>query len=52
MKVKDILAQLSDFSPESDIFVYDDDNDRVLDIACVAEDDADESNPPRVFVFV
>lgn len=52
MKVKDVKAMLADFDDEADISVYDDDNDRVLDIACVAEDEADESEPPRVFIFV
>lgn len=51
MKIKDIIDQLTKFDPDSDVAIYDDDNDRVLDIGAIDEDDADEENPPRVFIF-
>ena len=51
MKVKDLLEQLTEFDPDSEVAVYDDDNDRMLDVSCIDNDDADDSNPPRVLIF-
>ena len=51
MKIKDLLEQLREFDPESEVAIYDDDNDRMLDVSCIDSDDADDSNPPRVLIF-
>ena len=51
LKVKDLLEQLTEFDPDSEVAIYDDDNDRMLDVSCRDNDDADDSNPPRVLIF-
>ena len=50
MKVKDLLEQLTEFDPDSEVAIYDDDG-RMLDVSCIDNDDADDSNPPRVLIF-
>ena len=44
MKVKDLIKQLIEFEQESEIVVYDDDNDRTLHIVCVDADKCDEQD--------
>lgn len=50
LKVKDLLEQLTEFDPDSEVAIYDDDG-RMLDVSCIDNDDADDSNPPRVLIF-
>ena len=53
MTVKDLIRQLMDFEENSEVIIYDDDNDRVLEIACVDADEGDESNEsPQVMIIV
>lgn len=53
MRVKDLIAQLMEFDENSEVIVYDDDNDRVLEIACVDADEGDESDEdPQVMIIV
>lgn len=53
MIVKDLIRQLMNFEENSEVIIYDDDNDRTLEIACVDIDEDDESNKsPRVMIIV
>ena len=53
MTVKDLIRQLMDFEENSEVIIYDDDNDRVLEIACVDADEGDESDEsPQVMIIV
>lgn len=53
MKVNDLIKQLMEFDGKSEIIVYDDDNDRVLEIACIDVDEGDESDEaPQVMIIV
>ena len=53
MTVKDLIRQLMDFEENSEVIIYDDDNDRVLEIACVDTDEGDESDEsPQVMIIV
>ena len=53
MTVKDLIRQLMDFEENSKVIIYDDDNDRVLEIACVDADEGDESDEaPQVMIIV
>ena len=53
MTVKDLIRQLMDFEENSEVIIYDDDNDRALEIACVDADEGDESDEsPQVMIIV
>lgn len=55
MTVKDLIRQLMEFEENSEVIVYDDDNDndRTLQIACVDADEGDESDEaPQVMIIV
>lgn len=53
MTVKDLIRQLMEFEENSEVIVYDDDNNRTLQIACVDADESDESNEePQVMIIV
>lgn len=53
MTVKDLIRQLMNFEENSEVIIYDDDNDRTLEIACVDIDEDDESDKsPRVMIIV
>lgn len=53
MTVKDLIRQLMEFEENSEVIVYDDDNDRTLQIACVDTDEGDESDEePQVMIIV
>lgn len=53
MRVKDLIVQLMEFDENSEVIVYDDDNDRVLEIACVDADEGDELHEdPQVMIIV
>lgn len=53
MRVKDLIVQLMEFDENSEVIVYDDDNDRVLEITCVDADEGDESDEdPQVMIIV
>lgn len=43
MRVKDLIVQLMEYDENSEVIVYDDDNDRTLEVACVDADEGDES---------
>ena len=44
MRVKDLIVQLMEYNENSEVIVYDDDNDRILEVACVDADEGDESD--------
>lgn len=44
MRVKDLIVQLMEYDENSEVIVYDDDNDRTLEVACVDADKGDESD--------
>jgi len=51
--VKDLIRQLMEFEENSEVVVYDDDNDRTLKIVCVDADEGDESDEsPQVIIIV
>lgn len=53
MTVKNLIRRLMDFEENSEVIIYDDDNDRVLEIACVGADEGDESDEsPQVIIIV
>lgn len=52
MRVKDLIAQLIEFDENSEVIVYDDDNDRVLEIACVDADEGDESDEDQQVMII
>lgn len=44
MRVKDLIVQLMEYNENSEVIVYDDDNDRILEVACVDADEGEESD--------
>ena len=53
MTVKDLVRQLMDFEEDSEVIIYDEDNDRTLQIACIDADEGDESDEsPQVMIIV
>jgi hypothetical protein len=53
MRVMDLIQQLMGFDANSEVIVYNDDNDRTFKIACIDVDEGDESNEnPQVMIIV
>ena len=53
MRVKDLILQLMEYDENSEVIIYDDDNDRTLEVACVDVDEGDESDEnPQVMIIV
>ena len=53
MTVKDLIKQLMDFEENSEVIIYDDDDDRFFEIACVDADEGDKSDElPQVLIIV
>ena len=44
MRIKDLIEQLSTYEENSEVIIYDDDNDREDEIAAIDEDEGDESD--------
>lgn len=44
MRIKDLIEQLSTYEENSEVIIYDDDNDREYEIAAIDEDEGDESD--------
>lgn len=44
MRVKDLILQLMEYDENSEVIIYDDDNDRALEVACVDADEGDKSD--------
>lgn len=53
MKISDLIKQLMEFDSESEVVIYDDDNDRTYEVRCVDADEGDESDEnPQVLIIV
>ena len=37
MKVKDLVKQLMEYDEDSEVVIYEDDNDRMYDVICIDE---------------
>lgn len=44
MRIKDLIEQLSTYEENSEVIIYDDDNDREYEIAAIDEDEGDEAD--------
>ena len=44
MKVKDLVKQLMEYDEDSEVVIYEDDNDRMYDVICIDEDEDDALN--------
>jgi len=44
MRIKDLIEQLSMYEENSEVIIYDDDNDREYEIAAIDADEGDESD--------
>lgn len=52
MRIKDLIEQLSTYEENSEVIIYDDDNDREYEIAAIDEDEGDESdNDPQIMII-
>lgn len=52
MRIKDLIEQLSTYEENSDVIIYDDDNDREYEIAAIDADEGDESdNDPQIMII-
>ena len=59
MRIKDLIEQLSTYDEypaayeeNSEVIIYDDDNDREYEIAAIDEDEGDESdNDPQIMII-
>ena len=52
MRIKDLIEQLSTYEENSEVIIYDDDNDREYEIADIDEDEGDESdNDPQIMII-
>lgn len=52
MRIKDLIEQLSMYEENSEVIIYDDDNDREYEIAAIDADEGDESdNDPQIMII-
>lgn len=52
MRIKDLIEQLSTYEENSEVIIYDDDNDREYEIAAIDADEGDESdNDPQIMII-
>ena len=52
MRIKDLIEQLSMYEENSEVIIYDDDNDREYEIAAIDADEVDESdNDPQIMII-
>lgn len=52
MRIKDLIEQLSTYEENSEVIIYDDDNDREYEIVAIDEDEGDESdNDPQIMII-
>lgn len=52
MRIKDLIEQLSTYEENSEVIIYDDDNDREYEIAAIDADEVDESdNDPQIMII-
>ena len=52
MRIKDLIEQLSTYEENSEVIIYEDDNDREYEIAAIDADEGDESdNDPQIMII-
>lgn len=52
MRIKDLIEQLSMYEENSEVIIYDGDNDREYEIAAIDADESDESdNDPQIMII-
>ena len=52
MRIKDLIEQLSMYEENSEVIIYDDDNDREYEIAAIDADEGYESdNDPQIMII-
>lgn len=52
MRIKDLIEQLSTYEENSEVIIYDEDNDREYEIAAIDADEGDESdNDPQIMII-
>ena len=52
MRIKDLIEQLSTYEENSEVIIYDDDNDREYEIVAIDTDEGDESdNDPQIMII-
>lgn len=52
MRIKDLIEQLSMYEENSEVIIYDDNNDREHEIAAIDADEGDESdNDPQIMII-
>lgn len=52
MRIQDLIEQLSTYEENSEVIIYDDDNDREYEIAAIDADEGDESdNDPQIMII-
>ena len=52
MRIKDLIEQLSMYEENSEVIIYDDNNDREYEIATIDADEVDESdNDPQIMII-
>lgn len=52
MRIKDLIEQLSTYEENSEVIIYDNDNDREYEIAAIDADEGDESDNDQQIMII